>query len=73
MGNYRIYHCPFYQKRTKCGVMCEGGSVILPDEKAAVDLVRSACANEVMWSACPIAKALNKYYEREEQQNNGES
>jgi hypothetical protein len=73
MGNYRIYHCPFYEKRIKCGILCEGGMVVFPDERAAIDLIRSTCANEVMWSSCPIAKTLNKYYDRIEEQNNGKS
>lgn len=64
MGNGRIYQCPFYEKRCKSGVCCEGGKMIFPDEATARDHVSSFCANEVAWRRCSIALTLNKYYER---------
>ncbi len=65
----RIYHCPFFERRIPRGVRCEGREIILPDDRAAIDLTRTYCGNEVNWRSCSIARTLEKFYEREGDMN----
>lgn len=59
----RIWECPFFKWDEKRKVHCEGGKVALPG-KEQTEYIEQYCASEQGWRECPLAKALEKYYER---------
>ena len=59
--------CPFYDKTLNTGIVCEGGKLSFPDERAIRDHCRAFCANVCGWRRCSVAITLQKYYERKEE------
>lgn len=61
---HRDWKCPFFKWDEKLLVVCEGGRVIFPDEKAARDYFDRYCAHLPGWEGCCIAAVLSGFYER---------
>lgn len=61
-----IYTCPYYEHREKLSLRCEGGELHFHDGEATSDYVRRHCS-AMRWSSCSLAAALNRYYERMEE------
>lgn len=59
----RIWQCPFFRWDEKSKVHCEGGVVSLP-KREYTDYIENYCAHITGWRGCPLARALNLYYER---------
>ena len=66
---HKPWQCPFFVWDEKRCVACEGGCRIsFPDRDAAVSYMDGFCASrEGGWKECSIAKMLNEFYDREEQ------
>lgn len=73
MADYikRYVDCPFYQsngRNDKRGhfVKCEGGTLLVfPDKRTETEHLDLFCCDK--WKECSVAIFLNKYYERQEQ------
>lgn len=62
-----IYTCPYYAQRDKLGIRCEGGALCFHDGKATSEYAARYCCAD--WSRCTIAAELNRYYERQEKED----
>ena len=58
----RAYVCPYMKLTRETSIRCEeGGMAFKCKEDAKAHVKRYCCCN---WKECPVAKRLNKYYER---------
>ena len=58
----RAYVCPYMKLTRETSIRCEeGGMAFKCKEDAKTHVKRYCCCN---WKECPVAKRLNKYYER---------
>lgn len=60
----RRFQCPFFTWDEKNKVHCEGGVIALPVPELR-RYMDTYCAHMPGWKCCPIAKALNDYYDRQ--------
>lgn len=63
-----IYTCPYYCSRDKLWLRCEGGELRFHDGESTSDYVARHCSAE-SWKTCSIAASLNRYYERQEKED----
>ena len=58
----RAYVCPYMKTARATSIRCEeGGMAFSCKEDAKAHVERFCCRR---WQECPVAKRLNKYYER---------
>lgn len=58
--------CPYYQWSRGLRVGCEGECrVSFPDRQAKEEYVAQYCANLPGWGRCSLARAKNRFYERD--------
>jgi len=62
-----VFCCPYYTGDAKRAVMCEGGRIELPDRKTAEEFFHTYCGDVSGWKRCSVARAISRFYEREEE------
>ena len=58
----RAYVCPYMKRSRSTSIRCEEGGMAFSCKKDAKAHVDHFCCRK--WQECPVAKRLNKYYER---------
>lgn len=64
-----LIQCPFYINEKRLKTFCEGGTLKSPDLRYRREFLMDYCASEEGWRTCTIAKSLDKYYCRSENEN----
>ncbi len=59
----RRFECPFFKWDERAKIHCEGGIIALPRAEFTT-FVERYCASLEGWKGCPMARALNRYYEK---------
>lgn len=62
----KTWQCPFFRWDERLCVHCEGGKVEFPDMKVRDYYINRYCADNPGWKKCTIASFLERFYEREE-------
>ena len=58
----RAYVCPYMKLTRETSIRCEEGGMAFKNKEDAKAHVKRFCCRK--WQECPVAKRLNKYYER---------
>ena len=64
-----VVQCPFFSKEVGLKTNCEGGAIKHPDKTARKDYMLTYCASDIGWKKCTLAKSLNNYYDRKDEEN----
>lgn len=59
-----IVYCPFYRREKKGAIFCEFGRLTPPDKEARDEIMLKYCASMRNYKKCPFCIALENYYER---------
>ena len=59
----RSYVCPYFRRIRDGKVLCESGTIKLPDKATLDELVNRHCASED-YKTCSLCRALDAYYEK---------
>lgn len=65
--SHKKFACPFFTWDEKFKVHCEGGCVKFRDRKEAGEYQDRYCASVTGWKDCTVAKSVENYYERTEE------
>ena len=68
----RTWICPFFKYDKRLEVSCEAGKLCFPDREAVMDYAQHYCAQLNGWERCTLARALLRYYERQEENDGTE-
>lgn len=60
----RMYECPFFGSLKKGTLNCEAATVRFKDQAAMKAWLDRRCSDQPGWKDCPMAKAIEKKYER---------
>ena len=64
--SHLTYCCPYYEWDGKTDMHCEGGRIAFPDRDTAQMYFQTYCGDVDGWRRCTVARAITRFYEREE-------
>jgi len=64
--SHLVYCCPYYEWDAKTTMHCEGGRLSFPDRDTAQAYFTTYCGDIDGWRRCTVARAITRFYEREE-------
>ena len=63
----KTWQCPFFRRDERLCVHCEGGKVAFPNMEVRGYYINRYCANNPGWEQCSIASFLERFYERNDE------